>query len=125
MRLRIARHTTNLQAITNFYVNVLGLKVIGKFEDHNGYNGVFIGLPNTGWHLEFTTSAHAPQHQPDEDDLLVFYQETAEECEVMKQNFKDHNIVPVVAKNPYWNENGTTYPDPDGYNVVIAIAGHY
>jgi len=63
-----------------------------------GYNGVFLGVKDAGWHLEFTTSVDAPQHQPDEDDLLVFYQKNAADYEALKLKFEQHNISPVPAK---------------------------
>ena len=125
MRLRVARHTANLEPIIRFYGDILGLEVIGSFEDHDGYNGIFLGIKGAGWHLEFTTSAQQPQHQTDEDDLLVFYQQTEADHEVLKQKFAANNIKPVTAKNPYWNANGICYTDPDGYMIVIAIAGIY
>jgi catechol 2,3-dioxygenase-like lactoylglutathione lyase family enzyme len=125
MKLRVARHTTDLNAILHFYNEILGLEVLGKFEGHNGYNGVFLGLKGAAWHLEFTISADVPKHRPDDDDLLVFYQSSLAECELLKKNFEENGISPVVAKNPYWNANGTTYLDPDGYGVVITVAGIY
>ena len=125
MKLRVARHTVNLDPVISFYRDILGLKILGHFENHQGYNGVFLEVKNAGWHLEFTTSVDAPQHQPDEDDLLVFYQKNAADYEALKLKFEQHNISPVPAKNPYWNKNGTCYMDPDGYTVVIAVAGIY
>jgi len=125
MKLRVARHTVDLQLIINFYHELLGLEVLGNFEDHNGYNGVFLGLKNAHWHLEFTTSTQAPQHKPDEDGLLVFYQYSAADYEALQQKFEAYNINKIAAKNPYWNTNGCTYLDPDGYSIVIALAGSY
>jgi hypothetical protein len=52
MKVRFARHTNNLDAIKSFYIDVLGLDLLGGFENHNGYDGVFIGIPNTDWYLE-------------------------------------------------------------------------
>lgn len=120
MKIRIARHTNHLQNIIRFYVDVLGLKLLGKFNDHDGYSGVFIGLSGHDWHLEFTTSIEAPQHQPDDDDLLVWYADTQQEYEEINLRFLQNSILPVNAKNPYWNNNGTTYTDPDGFRIVIA-----
>jgi catechol 2,3-dioxygenase-like lactoylglutathione lyase family enzyme len=54
MRVRVARHTDNLEAIVAFYRDRLGLPEIGRFTDHAGYDGVFLDLPGTGAHLEFT-----------------------------------------------------------------------
>lgn len=125
MKLRVARHTADLQPVIHFYSDLLGLEVLGSFENHDGYNGVFMGLKNMGWHLEFTTSAQPPQHQPDEDDLLVFYQQSTAEYEALIQKLEAHHVTAVTAKNPYWNSNGYTYLDPDGYSVVIALAGNY
>jgi hypothetical protein len=73
MKFRIARHTTALNPIVRFYRDLLGLDVLGDFNNHNGYDGVFIGLPGADWHLEFTVSEEAPSHHPDNDDLLVLY----------------------------------------------------
>ena len=125
MKLRVARHTANLKPIIHFYRDILGLKVLGRFENHNGYNGVFLGLKGAAWHLEFTTSAEAPRHQPDEDDLLVFYVNSREEYALLKQKFAENGIHPISAKNPYWNENGICYLDPDGYGIIIAVSGIY
>lgn len=125
MKLRVARHSVNLEHIIWFYRDLLGLEVLGSFEDHNGYNGVFIGLKGMEWHLEFTTSAQLPKHEPDEDDLLVFYQHSVAEYEALKQRLETHNATILTAKNPYWNTNGCMYLDPDGYRVLIALAGNY
>lgn len=121
MKLRVARHTAQLQPLISFYTDILGLNVIGDFKDHATYNGVFIGGKNTGWHLEFTESDEAPDHYADEDDLLVFYV-SPEEYKTITARISDHNIKPVPAKNPYWQENGITIIDPDGFRIVISIA---
>ncbi len=73
MKFRYARHTNNLKSITSFYTNIIGLEVLGSFENHSEYNGVFLGLSNQDWHIEFTQSDEKAAHHPDEDDLLVFY----------------------------------------------------
>ena len=60
-------------------------------------------------------------HQPDEDDLLVFYVDTQEELEALAQRFSEKGIETVEPKNPYWLTNGIAYADSDGYRVVIAV----
>lgn len=122
MRLRIARHTTDLQRITSFYREVLGLERLGGFNDHQNYDGVFIGLKDENWHLEFTISNEAPDHKPDDDDLLVFYVDNREQYDILATKIKNMGIKTVMPKNPYWEKNGTTIADPDGYRVVIAIS---
>lgn len=73
-QVRIARPTRQLDAVTRFYRDGLGLAVIGSFAGHAGYDGVMFGLPGSSHHLEFT------QHHGDNrcgvpapDNLLVFY----------------------------------------------------
>jgi catechol 2,3-dioxygenase-like lactoylglutathione lyase family enzyme len=124
MKFRSARHTNDLAPIIAFYTEMLGLQVLGQFEGHAGYDGVFLGYPENDWHLEFTVSGEAALHHPDEDDLLVFYAASAAEYESILLRFADRGILPVDPKNPYWKSNGTTYADPDGYRLVIAMPQH-
>jgi catechol 2,3-dioxygenase-like lactoylglutathione lyase family enzyme len=119
MKFRSARHTDNLPAIITFYTEALGLTVLGNFKDHDGYDGVFLGLAGADWHLEFTASNEPANHQPDEDDLLVFYPASAEEYAAITERFAKHNIPPAEPKNTYWKVNGTLYKDPDGFGVMI------
>ncbi len=121
MKFRIARHTNTLAPIIYFYKDLLGLTILGEFKEHDGYDGVFIGLKDANWHLEFTVSYETPKHQPHEDDLMVFYLKTIEEYESLKHVFKNNNIPEVEAKNPYWRTNGTLYLDPDGYGVMLTV----
>lgn len=119
MKFRIARHTNDLKKIIDFYCNVLELKVLGQFSDHDNYDGVFLGIEGADWHLEFTVSDKAPQHHSDNDDLLVFYLDNKSEVERLQHKFNSYGIAELTAENPYWSINGITYPDPDGYRIVI------
>jgi len=120
MKLRIARHTNDFIAIQHFYIGLLGLDYLGEFKDHSGYDGVFIGLKNADWHLEFTMSANKPEHHPDDDDLLVFYIETEHKMNEILAKLAANKVKETKAKNPYWNIHGKTFVDPDGYRVVLA-----
>lgn len=120
MKFRYARHTNNLKALTTFYTNVIGLEVLGNFENHDNYNGVFLGKPNMDWHIEFTESDEKANHQPDEDDLLVFYLST-EELAMVKSNIEKCNLAIVESKNPYWQKNGIEVKDPEGFGVLLTL----
>lgn len=121
MKLRVARHTKDIDSIIDFYINILGIDFLGEFKNHEGYDGVFIGIKNKDWHLEFTASNEKPIHNSDEDDLLVFYC-TLDQYLTLQKKFQERNINPVKAKNPYWNNNGLVYLDPDGFRVVISVS---
>jgi catechol 2,3-dioxygenase-like lactoylglutathione lyase family enzyme len=104
MKFRIARHTKNLNRIIDFYGRILGLTFLGEFRDHDNYDGIFLGVPGAGWHLEFTVSDALPDHKPDDDDLLVFYAESVDEFNIIKQKFIKNKVKPVYPKNPYWEK---------------------
>ncbi len=123
MKLRVARHTTDLQPLIEFYTKIIGLEIIGEFKNHNNYDGVFIGNKDTAWELEFTVSNREPNHHQDEEDLLVFYPSSDEEYNAIKGNIVNHGIEQLVPKSPYWKENGITIADPDGFRIVIALSG--
>ena len=96
----------------------MGLKILGKFENHDNYNGIFIGEENADWHLEFTESAHDSNHEFDEDDVLVFYPTSKQEYDAL---LKQLDLTQKIqARNPYWNVNGNMFYDPDGYRIVIS-----
>lgn len=119
MKFRIARHTNDLKKIISFYTELIGLDILGSFEDHDGYDGIFIGSKNSDWHLEFTISKEAAQHSSDEDDLLVFYTSNETEYQNINTRFIENGYPNRQAKNPYWNENGSYYLDPDGFGIII------
>ena len=121
MKFRYARHTNNLRELTGFYTAVLGLEKLGGFENHSGYNGVFLGLRNRDWHLEFTESADGARHTADEDDLIVFYLASKAELEQIVNRAKRHGIPVVSSKNPYWQKNGVELRDPDNFGVILTV----
>ncbi len=120
MFLRVARHTNVLEKIEDFYVNILGFERLGGFQKHNNYDGVFIGKSSLDWHFEFTQSEIKANHTFDEDDLIVLYPETIRAYNMLLSRFYENNIQRIKAINPYWNENGQMFQDPDGYRIVIS-----
>lgn len=124
MTFRFARHTNNLEKIKSFYIDILGLELIGGFENHNGYDGIFIGKPNENWHLEFTKSKKIITFNFNDDDILVFYPSSKLEFELIIKKLETHKIEFIEAKNPYWNDpeisGGKMIHDPDGYKIVIS-----
>ena len=121
MKFRYARHTSNLKSIVEFYTKIIGLEKLGGFENHSNYNGVFLGLPNLDWHLEFTESRDEANHIPDEDDLIVFYLNSMEALKAITKSAEKFGIASVKSKNPYWQTNGIELKDPDGFGVVLTV----
>lgn len=121
MKLRIARHTTNLNQLFEFYNKILSLQKLGEFNDHDGYDGVFLGRMDQNWELEFTTSGEVPEHSYDQDDLLVFYVSRNELIEIATK-LDLHHIERCIPTNPYWTKMGIHFKDPDGFGIVVALA---
>lgn len=120
MTLRFARHTNNLKQLQSFYIDILGLNLLGNFDNHEGYDGIFIGKPNENWHLEFTKSDEIVTFNFGEEDILVFYPNTKLEFDLIHDKIIANKIEFIEAKNPYWNENGKMILDPDGYCIIIS-----
>ncbi|MCI5056584.1 MAG: VOC family protein [Flavobacteriales bacterium] len=121
MQFRYARHTNNLEKLTAFYAHIIGLKILGQFQDHDDYDGVFFGHPYSDWHLEFTTSSDSAKHTPDDDDLLVFYFEDQKQIDTIIKTASLKGFGTIKPKNPYWKLNGVQLNDPDGYGIVLAL----
>ncbi|MFT5232797.1 MAG: hypothetical protein ACI9UK_000964 [Candidatus Krumholzibacteriia bacterium] len=118
--LRVARPTDNLKAIADMYIAGLGLGVVGSFEDHEGFDGIIIGNPGDPYHLEFTSSSgHRAGRAPTLDNLLVYYYPEKEDWTECCQSMTAAGFQPVASFNPYWDDNGQTFEDLDGYRVVI------
>jgi catechol 2,3-dioxygenase-like lactoylglutathione lyase family enzyme len=120
MTLRVARHTNDLKKIEDFYLNILGFERLGGFQNHNNYDGVFIGKSDLDWHFEFTQSAEKVNHTFDEDDVTVLYPATISEYDNFINSLIDNNICFITSKNPFWNQNGKMFLDPDGFRIVIS-----
>jgi hypothetical protein len=120
MKFRFARHTNNLEQIKSFYIDILGFESLGGFENHNGYDGVFIGKSSENWHLEFTKSVEIVHFDFNEDDVLVFYPNSKIEFDFIMNKIQSTKIEFIKAKNSYWNENGKMVIDPDGYRIIIS-----
>lgn len=120
MKFRFARHTNNLEKLITFYSKILCLEILGSFENHNNYNGIFLGKQYLDWHLEFTESNEIVEFNFNEDDVLVFYPETTVDYDFLIQNISKNNIDYIESKNPYWSQNGKMILDPDGYRIIIS-----
>jgi catechol 2,3-dioxygenase-like lactoylglutathione lyase family enzyme len=116
MQVRFARHTERLEDVIGFYRDGLGLPEIGRFENHDGYDGVFLAVPGTDAHLEFTSGGHGDVPSPHPETLLVLYLGSAN---ALKEICERVDGQPVEPANPYWKQHGVTLIDPDGFRVVL------
>lgn len=121
--LRVARATDDLAAVVAFYRDGLGFEVLYEFADHDGFDGVMLGRTGAAYHLEFTRRAgHTAGRAPTEDNLLVFYLPDEADWTAAVARMEAAGHAPVPAFNPYWDREGRTFADPDGYRVVLQNA---
>jgi ribosomal protein S18 acetylase RimI-like enzyme len=115
---RVAHPVRDLDRSAAFYRDLLGLPARGGFTDHDGYSGVFFGLPGGG-ELELTAGPAQPRPATD-DDLLVLYLASQQDVRGRAAELASAGVPTVPSANPYWNRWGQTFLDPDGYAVVVA-----
>ena len=122
-QLRIARPTDNLESITDFYCKGLGFEVIAGFEDHDGFDGIMLSLPGETFHLEFTHQRGTLTSRVDSlENLLVFYIPDTAQWKGLVNRLISNGYQAVKSHNPYWDKQGMTFEDPDGYRVVLQNA---
>jgi catechol 2,3-dioxygenase-like lactoylglutathione lyase family enzyme len=121
--LRVARPTDRLRDVVWFYGEGLGLDELGSFEDHDGFDGVMVGVAGAPYHLEFTHQrGHVVGCAPTKENLLVFYLPDDGQWRAAVDRLVAAGYAPVPSLNPYWDRSGCTFEDPDGYRVVVQNA---
>jgi catechol 2,3-dioxygenase-like lactoylglutathione lyase family enzyme len=98
----------------------LGLHILYQFENHDGFDGVMVGMPGEAYHFEFTHHrGHSVGRAPTQDNLIVFYLPEQLEWQQTIERMNAAGYEPVKSYNPYWDNKGITFEDPDGYRVVL------
>ena len=119
MHLRVARPVRDLAATVRMYCRGLGLSELGRFDDHDGFDGVMLGFPGEGYHFEFTRHRDRPVQPSRTDDLIVFYLPDPGEWQNACIAMLEAGFAEVAALNPYWRAHGRTFVDHDGYQIVL------
>jgi catechol 2,3-dioxygenase-like lactoylglutathione lyase family enzyme len=118
--MRVARPTNDVEALLPFYCEGIGMRVLSQFRDHDGFDGVMVGLDAAPYHVEFT-KAHGEQAagSPSPEHLLVFYYPEHDQWSAVVDRLRALGFEPVRSSNPYWDRSGMTFEDPDGYRTVV------
>jgi catechol 2,3-dioxygenase-like lactoylglutathione lyase family enzyme len=118
--LRVARACSDLVQARRFYCDALGLSVLAEFADHDGFDGLIVGPPDAGWHLELVFEHGARVARPSPEDVIVLYEPDPEAYERRLQRLRSAGAAAVPSNNPYWDRCGVTFEGPDGYRTVLA-----
>lgn len=121
--LRVARPSDDLDRLLPFYRDGLGLRLLYRFEDHEGFDGVVLGREGAPYHFEFTRArGHTAGRAQTQDNLLIFYLPQARAWQAAIDRMRAAGFSLVAAFNPYWDRDGATFEDPDGYRIVLQHA---
>lgn len=124
-KVRVARPTTDLVRIREFYEHRVGLSVIASFVDHDGFDGVIFGLGDNGTQLELVQTPNRTAPRPTPEDVLVLYCATTSDASSLVAQLRSTGVSEVAdddpTLNPYWPANGAVnFVDPDGYGLIVA-----
>ena len=119
-QLRIARPVSDLHRSVDMYRRGLGLRVVGSFEDHAGFDGVMLAPAGADYHFEFTQCrTHPVAPTPTAEDLVVFYVPDPGAWRAACSAMLAAGFTQAASFNPYWERCGRTFQDADGYRVVL------
>ena len=118
--MRIARPVFDIAATRKMYCDGLKLVEIGKFVNHEGYDGIMLGFPSSSYHFEFTyCHHHSIVPSSTIEDLIVFYEPNTSKWNEMCEDLVSAGFIEVSAGNPYWSIQGKTFQDINGYRIVL------
>lgn len=119
MQIRVARPTRDLERTAAFY-GLLDLPLLGSFEDHDGYSGVILGLPDSSRQLELVLhDGETPS--PTDEDQLVLYLGSSERVSELAARGLAAGFESRPPANPYWERTGAVgFVDPDGYWLILS-----
>jgi ribosomal protein S18 acetylase RimI-like enzyme len=121
---RVARPTVDLGRIRAFYEHVVGLRLLGSFVDHDGFDGAIFGLLDERAQLELVNTPHGHVPAPTNEDVLVLYPTATAAADDLVDRLLRAGTLEVTTDptlNPYWPRNGArAFVDPDGYRLIVA-----
>lgn len=120
LRMRVARPTNDIEQVVIFWSQVVGLEILSRFVNHDGYDGVILGYPNTEWELEVTHhSSGMPLPTPTDEDIIALYLDKDEADKIIDRLCLAGHPQ-MEHPNPYWQAVGASvHTDPDGYTLIV------
>ncbi|MTE16950.1 GNAT family N-acetyltransferase [Nocardia aurantiaca] len=116
---RFTRATDRLVECARFYREIVGLTQLFVFEDHAGYSGFVLGLPDASAQLELVRLDGAPPPAPADPEHAVVLS-VRSGFEELRTRLADHGVAEVVPDNPYWvAARAFAVLDPEGWMLIV------
>jgi catechol 2,3-dioxygenase-like lactoylglutathione lyase family enzyme len=120
VQVRIARPTRDLERVSAFYRDAVGLQMVAAFDEHDGYSGVVFGIPDASRQLELVFHAEVDP-APTSEDQLVLYLGSAAAVEERAAAIRAAGHESQLPANRYWARQGSiAFVDPDGYWLILS-----
>ena len=120
-QIRVARPTDRLDEVVAFYRDGLGLPELYRFADHDGYDGVMIGLPGRTYPPRIHDASKWQRRNRSEprQSSRVLYTRSGTTGAGAATGSKPWVIGRWLPENPYWLDKSVTFEDPDGWRIVL------
>jgi catechol 2,3-dioxygenase-like lactoylglutathione lyase family enzyme len=120
MQIRVTRPTRDLERVSAFYRDAVGLPVLSSSDEHYGYSGVILGVPDATRQLELVFHAEV-EPSPTTEDQLVLYLGSTAAVAARAATIEAAGHEPQLPPNPYWTREGAiAFVDPDGYWLILS-----
>lgn len=117
---RVARPTRRFADVVAFYRDLVGLPVLAAWDDHDGFDGIVLGLGDASRQLELLHRGEVTP-SPTCEDQLVLYLDSADAVASVARRIAAAGHQPQASPNPYWQRDGAVcFVDPDGYWLVLS-----
>jgi catechol 2,3-dioxygenase-like lactoylglutathione lyase family enzyme len=114
------RPTRDMARLLRFYRDLLGLPVLYQFGDEADPGGAMLGLPGASHHIELLAVTDGACAPPSKHNIMVLHIPDRAERDAIADRLRAAGHVETRPANPWWNERGITFDDPDGWPVVLS-----
>jgi catechol 2,3-dioxygenase-like lactoylglutathione lyase family enzyme len=114
-----ARFVSDLRASLAFYVDLAGFPLLAIFPSPDEPAGAILRL-SEGCALELLQQQPSTRSHPSLDHVIL-HMSGVEAGEAIVRRFEDRGVMPVPPVNPFWQDRGRAFADPDGAQLVIVI----
>lgn len=120
-QLRIIRQTGRLDEMVELYRRGLDLEVLGPAEGDGAEEGVLLGRPGLGYHLELVARRAPSPATPEQAEPLVLTFAGRHAWEAACQRLRQAGFTPLDGEDRSQPE--ASFTDPEGYRVRLLVHG--